>query len=587
MKKIASILLAICASSVSSISIAAAQTEAAPYDGWITRSHYLPSYDGTRLAITIHHPSRDGKPATEKLPVIVTQDRGSPAREGIHPMRRYTDQGYIWISHDRRGTGASFGVQTGFVNQADAKDAKAVIEWSADQAFSNGRVVGMGCSNQAAWQYLVATMQPKGLVAIAPACASPQLFDDGIAINGVPMAKIGEQPYAGECNRPPSGARPAGFVPPPPQKVDEDQDGELLKAAIVEQRCGAAMLGQYWLNMPRDGYNDFAQYRPGLDDTAMTKWQAIRDSNIAILQIGGWFDAAVPGQFEGQSVWGGRVIMGPWVHGNRQGRGANFPNGDIDLAGETLRWFDHYAKGVQNGADKPGVRYYTLNAPPNLEWREAATWPMLTKKSFYFGDGNRLSVTPAKLKGSKVKYAPQDVKWFGGRYAPLARWTVDDMGQSDAKSLVHDGPQLTRDTEVTGAVTARLWVSADAPDVNVYAMLEDVDPSGKSTYVTDGRIRASWRKVDPLPWGALGRTWHRGYESDIKPIEPGQPVELEFDFFPISYVFKEGHRLRVALTTSIGEDYAAPPLANGKPVTLTLYRDADRPSALLVPIAER
>lgn len=68
--------------------------------------------------------------------------------------------------------------------------------------------------------------------------------------------------------------------------------------------------------MTRDALNPITGTRPGLEDSEITVWQAIRDSGIAILQIGGWYDAAVLGQMQGQRLLGGKVIMGPWVHGN-------------------------------------------------------------------------------------------------------------------------------------------------------------------------------------------------------------------------------------------------------------------------------
>ena len=555
------------------------------YDGVNETSEYIRSFDGTRLAVTIRRPTKSGQVATESMPVIVTQDRSMSGPDAAKRTRYFTDRGYVWVAQDRRGTGASFGVQTGFVNDLDAKDAKAVIEWAGAQPFSSGKAVALGCSNQGAWQYLVASFDPKYLVAIVPACASPQFFDHAVTVNGVPIFAAGEKHYAGECNRPPSGARPAGFVPPPPRPVDADTDGALLKAALAEQKCGASMLGQYWLNMPRDGFNAFARYRPAIEDTAITHSDKVKASGVAILQIGGWFDAAVAGQFEGQRQWGGRVIMGPWIHGNRLGKDAKPLNADLDLNAETLRWFDFHAKGIRNGADQPAITYYTVNAPAGQEWRQAASWPPADRRktTLYFTEGGLSRQNPAAA-GAKAVYPQQQVRWFDGTYAPLARSWSGDMSAADAQSLAHTFEPLTRDTEVTGTPTARLWVSADARDVNVFAVLEDVAPDGRSTYVTDGRLRASWRKLNEPSWGKSDQAWHRGFAEDIEPLKLGEPAELVFDFFPISYVFKQGHRPRVSLVTSIGEAYQAAPLAEGKAVTLTLYRDATHPSAVELPI---
>ncbi len=566
--------------------------EAAPargvYNGWQAQSLHIESFDGTRLAITVHVPTLDGRVTGERLPVIVTQDRSMLPPSADQRMRRFTDQGYVWLSQDRRGTGASFGVQTGFVNQLDARDAKAVIDWAARQPFSSGKTVAMGCSNQGAWQYLVATLRPGSLVAIAPACASPQLFDDAIAINGIPMAALSTKAYAGECNRPAGGARPAGFIPPPARPVDADHDGRLLAAAQEAQRCGAAMLGQYWLNMTRDGYNEFAGYAPGLDDTAMTRWREIRDSGIAILQIGGWYDAAVAGQIEGQRVWGGRLVMGPWVHGNRPGQGSDFPAAERDLDAEMLRFFDRHAKGIDHGADPPGISYYTINAAAGREWSTVPSWPSHPHQKLYLlAPGSLSGSSPGNASGGEERHEPKDVVWFGGRYTPLARWPAAGAAPIGPGSLVHDSGPLQADLEIIGAVRAGIWISADRPDVNVFAMLLDVAPDGGARYITDGRIRASWRKVHPLPWEGGGRTWHRGHAQDLMPLQPGQPELLQFDFFPISYVVKTGHTIRLALATSIGVDYQSPPLAEGNPVTLTIYRDAHHPSAIALPVAPR
>jgi putative CocE/NonD family hydrolase len=561
------------------------------YDGLQETSQYLRSFDGTRIAITIRRPTKGGQLATEPMPVIVTQDRSMSGRpETLKQIRYFTDRGYAWVAQDRRGAGASFGVQTGFVNQFDAKDAKAVIEWAGAQSFSNENVVALGCSNQAAWQYLVATLDPKYLVAIVPACASPQFFDHAVAINGIPVFPSGPTHYDGKCaSVPAAGARPpgapAGFTPPPPRKVDEDVDGSMLEAARAEQKCGASMLGQYWLHMPRDGLNRFANYRPAIEDTAMSHSDKVKSAGIAILQIGGWFDAAVAGQIEGQRHWGGRLIMGPWIHGNRPGRDARLPNASVDLDAQMLRWFDFHAKGVRNGADQPAITYYTVHALAGQEWREATAWPpkAVDKTRLYFS-ANGLSRSKPTDSVSKVDYVQQDVRWFDGGYQVLARSWSGDMSTANAKCLVHTLEPLERDTEVTGTPTARLWVSADTRDANVFAVIEDVAPDGRSTYVTDGRLRASWRKLNEPSWGTSDQAWHRGFEADVQPLIRGEPTELVFDFFPLSYVFKQGHRVRVSLSTSIGEAYQAPPLAAGKPVTLTLHRNAKHPSALDLPV---
>jgi uncharacterized protein len=556
------------------------------YDGLAESSRYVRSFDGTRIAITIHRPMKDGRLAVEPMPVIVTQDRTEAPPGTEQRMRYYTDRGYVWVSQDRRGEGASFGVQTGFVNGEDLRDAKAVIEWAGAQPFSNHKVVALGCSNQGIWQFGVVALHPRYLVAIAPACASPQFFGDAISRNGIPMFPLAAKPYAGECgaggNSAPGPKRPAPRI----KAVDADVDGALLAAAEKQHRCDAPFLGQYWLNMPRDGYDAYAHDRPGISDSPISHAAAIGSSGVAILQLGGWYDAAVAGQLEGERLWGGLLILGPWVHGNRLAPGADFPDGTLDLQAETLRWFDHFARGLENGAGASGVLYYTVNAPAGTYWRRVNHWPppRESQRTYYLTAVGLRANEPA-ADGAPITYRSREVRWFDGQYQPLGRSWQGDMSTSDAASMSETSAPVAAALQITGTPVARLWLSADAPDVNVYAVLEDVSPDGRSRYVTDGRLRASWRKLARPPWGDGSEHWHPGYARDIAPLTVGKPTRLVFDFYATSYRVPVGHRLRVSLASSLDKPWEAPPLAGGKRVTVTFYRDADHPSHIILPVA--
>lgn len=557
----------------------------ASYDGIVSNSFYIRGADGTQLAVTLYRPTRGGRVEQAPLPVILQQSRGISA-DPIEVARRrfFTDRGYVWMTQSRRGSGASFGTETGFITRYDALDAKSAIEWAGAQTFSNGRVVTYGCSNEGLWQYAVLALRPRHLVAISPQCATAMFFDLGISRGGIHLLPMPAVPYDGTCAPAEEGLASRSETALAP--VDDDADGVLLRAAQVAQRCAAPFLGQYWLNMPRDGHNAFAGNSPGIVDAPITYWREIRESGVPVLEIGGWFDTGVAGQFETQRLWGGRTVMLPRVHGNRV-LGNRYPGDTFDVDSEVLRWFDHYAKDIQNGANWPGVTYYTINAPAGHEWRYAPTWRAASAPLRPFNlrdEGLREAAAP--VAGQAVVYPQQDVAWFDGGYSPLARTWEGDMSSADARSIVHDSVPLANATEMTGTPVARLWISADRRDVNVFAAIEDVAPDGRSTYVTDGRLRASWRRLASPPWEGSDWNWHRGHAEDITPLVPGEPVELVFDLQPISYIFAAGHRIRLSLITSTGQAFEAPPMADGAAVTLTLYRDAERPSRIDLPLKE-
>lgn len=114
------------------------------------------------------------------------------------------------------------------------------------------------------------------------------------------------------------------------------------------------------------------------------------------------------------------------------------------------------------------------------------------------------------------------------------------------------GNRLAHDLTVTGNPVVNVPVSADRPDINLFAYLEDVAPDGKITVVTEGRLKASLASEATPPFKVPGTPWHRAYAEDAHPLQPGQFVTLHFDLMPTSYVIRKGHRVELTL---MGADY--------------------------------
>ena len=118
---------------------------------------------------------------------------------------------------------------------------------------------------------------------------------------------------------------------------------------------------------------------------------------------------------------------------------------------------------------------------------------------------------------------------------------------------------LSESLEITGPVAAKLWVSSQTVDADLFLVLRVFDPADKEvTFIGTndprvpvglGWLRASQRKLDPartLPY----RPWHTHDEE--WPLTPGAPVELDVEIWPTSIVVPPGYR--VALTVR-GKDY--------------------------------
>jgi putative CocE/NonD family hydrolase len=127
-----------------------------------------------------------------------------------------------------------------------------------------------------------------------------------------------------------------------------------------------------------------------------------------------------------------------------------------------------------------------------------------------------------------------------------------------------------------------LWVTSSAEDGDFFVYLEDIEPDGRSVYVSEGQLRASHRRLAEAPYDRMGLPYHRSHAEDLVPLVPGEPVELCFDLQPTSVVFREGHRIRVTVTCADKDTFATPVLDPAPEVSV--LRGPTRPSHLVLPV---
>jgi putative CocE/NonD family hydrolase len=163
-------------------------------------------------------------------------------------------------------------------------------------------------------------------------------------------------------------------------------------------------------------------------------------------------------------------------------------------------------------------------------------------------------------------------------------WNGDMEKSTDSKGLTYTSAPLNADVLVTGIPVMHLWTSSTYTDGYFFAFLEEVDGrTNVSHYITNGAIKASNRALSTQsPWTDLGMPYHRGYDVDAQPLTPGQPVELVFDFYPTSYIFRAGNRIRITITGSFQGNYAG--MMETPPPTISVYRDTSRASYIDLPV---
>ena len=166
------------------------------YDGHSMSSQYVSVRDGTRLAVDIFRPTRNGAVGTEKLPVLWmnTPYNRRNYRDGLtaanYPGKalELVKYGYVVAIADFRGLYASFGRNAGF-NRGEWQDwarfdAYDITEWLAKQPWSSGKVGMWGCSATGGSQMQAMTTAPPSLKAIFPMSCEWDVFGF-VAVGGM------------------------------------------------------------------------------------------------------------------------------------------------------------------------------------------------------------------------------------------------------------------------------------------------------------------------------------------------------------------------------------------------------------------
>lgn len=563
------------------------------YDSWTLSSQYVTMRDGEKIAIDIIRPAKNGIPANTPLPVLWTMQRYQRGRlskntrtsilgsSGVQKMLKY---GYVVVVADARGTGASTGVRKAEFHIDEAIDGYEINRWLARQSWSNGNTGMFGRSYLGITQFTVAATAPPALKAIFP---EMPLFDlyDFVYSAGV-LRRPFVEAWSNNVKRLDMQVRAA--------PVDDDTDQSILNKAIQQRQKNKYPLQMVdELKAFRDAWHEESQCYPFIENSPASQLDNIRQSQIPAYILSGWKDAWPKDAI----IWylnlapAAKLIMGPWHHGGYEG---------FDLGLERVRWFDYWLKGIDNGiAQQPGIYYHTSQTSPEKSWAFTNTWPLQEAKvkTWFLGAGVQGRPLAQMDENILPHYRTADNKDtytfdLTATSGNQSRWTsthggpynYPDMSTLDKKSLSYTTQPLSKDLKISGHPMLYLWVIPQKEDFELFAFLNEVDPAGKSTYVTEGCIKASYRIKGKPEFHTPPTPWFRSFEEDLRPVRPSEPVLIVFDLMPLSHVFKKGNSIRLSICASDSDNAAIS--ANKTGGAFTLLSSDTQSSFIELPVVE-
>jgi predicted acyl esterase len=221
---------------------------------------------------------------------------------------------------------------------------------------------------------------------------------------------------------------------------------------------------------------------------------------------------------------------------------------------------------------------YLEHAPGYWRWEEG--WPIerIDEKAWYPQPNHTLAPAAPERGVHRLRYLPSIGIEAGG---PVMWWgdVAHDQRPTDAFSLSYDSAPLDEELEILGLPKALLTVAADAPHANWFVRLSDVAPDGTVTQVAGAGMNGA----------------HRNSPREPQALTPGEFLPLEIEMHFTSWVFPEGHRVRVSISNAQWPMLWPTPdrmttslrlgRKGGSRVMLPIVRDADRPRPQFLPPA--
>ena len=464
----------------------------------------IPMSDGRKLAADIYIPG-----GMTSGPVILIQ---TPYNRQLYrtnlPLligQNIDSSKYIIVIVDWRGFyGSAAAAHAGAPSLGT--DGYNVVEWIAQQTWSNGKVGTWGASALGRVQFQTAAKNPPHLLCICPLVAGPQYEYEEYYPNGVLRTEYIEQLDA------------LGFG---------------LKTTIMNNQVHNAA----WT------YSENTTFYP---DSIL----------VPCYMQGGWYDHTIPQQLpffnalltqspanvRGQH----RLLMGPWVHkgvGSATAGQLTYTNAAKWSDSLALLFFDYHLRSISNNWDQsPIVQYFQMGSNT---WHNSTAWPPAgpVKTNFVMlADGTLGALYPILGNDSlNFTYNPTDPSpTVGGPtlQASLGEGPYDQVAAVESRNdiLTFTTPVLLQDAVMQGNAVVHMKVASNRYDTDFDVRLTDVYPDASSMLVNDGAIRM--------------RCLHGTAAADTAAIVPGQIYEDSIILPATAITFLAGHKIRVDITSS-------------------------------------
>ena len=562
--------------------------------------------DGVRLRTSVWLPQADGR-----FPVVLIR---TPYETEMRPFwEKLLGAGYAVVQQHERGRYLSEG-EMRMLDRAD-EDGWDTLDWITQQTWSNGAIATYGCSSSAENQLKLASL------------AHPAHKAMVVGSSGVGIAEAGPHREGGNFWRGGVwqmgwadyffGAMPLDWPQLPAGLTDEERTRQTAAFTFPKRDdIDTAVFNTARMHLPMidlakaasapdteiEEYLQRGPAHPAWAEDRVTNADVIRIPGLwaeATYDISGPSGAAFFEKTRVQNPAGTQSIVitnGPHCGFGRpltQIGDRPLGNATFDWEAKVLAWLERWLKGNTAAPAQPAVEAYMAGANRWASFSDVPTPDATTGYVLFLSSGGKantaarngvLSLTaPTRASADQFTYDPANpVISHGGQISGMG--TDQEDGAFDQREiekradvLVYTTAPLDADLAVFGFVTAQLAIASDAPDTDFTLKLVDVAPDGTAWNISD----------------TIQRMRYRNGEDKPEFMKPGETYTISPPPMLVANVFRQGHSIRVEVSSSNFPTYARNLNTANDPYTSTEVRIANNKvlhgpgaeSKILLPVA--
>jgi hypothetical protein len=193
--------------------------------------------------------------------------------------------------------------------------------------------------------------------------------------------------------------------------------------------------------------------------------------------------------------------------------------------------------------------------------------PGTTARSWYLGPEGGLGDEPPAAEGSDSYTSDANATPLtdhgpnagpGGLWGTASQWEWNWTQPPAGSAVSYVTAPLASDTTAIGAGAVNLWVKSSTPDVDLQATVSEVRPDGNETFVQNGWIRASERKLATTSDNILAQEptalepIPTMLASDVQPMPAGEYVPVTIPLYFQGHAYRAGSQIRVTISAPNG-----------------------------------